>query len=643
MATTLGSRTRTRVLCLLVFLTACQAPFQRRDWSSYTGPGREHFLKEEVPFIEIRDPIEPVNRVLAGANYALLRYGLAPLGRVYRFIVPPPLRTGLENVGDNLRYPRRLVNNLLQGKWSDSWNETRRFAANTTLGMAGLYDPATEIWQIPASNEDFGQTFARAGWRDSTYLFLPFLGPSTIRDGLGKVGDAAFSPLTYVPFASVADRFNDLSDEFEGLLRAVHSNYDAYQLGRVLYVLTREVDATDFSWKSDSTGEVETLAAVFLAPEDPGFPGRGETHTVTLFDDERRLPYSAWMQPEPATVVYLLPGLGAHRIGESSLGLAEAAYDFGASVVTLSSAMNFEFMKGGASTALPGFLPRDAADVHRALGAIHADLERRYPGHAEGQSRFLFGVSLGGAHTLTISATAQDPDDDGLKFDLYVALDPPVDLRYAAGQLDRFYNAPLGFPATERAERMEEILAKVLELAEGRMEPTMDLPFTRLEAEYLIGLSFRATLQMVLLASQERHDQGILLTPRDPLRMAPAFREASEYSFMEYLYGFLLPYYAEQIPEVTLDDAGAAWIFERSDLRSLEPSLRSNERVRVFANANDFLLGPDDRTWLQSVLGERAFFFDEGGHLGNLHRDAVQEVIRSIVVQANEEVAPVEN
>jgi hypothetical protein len=132
------------------------------------------------------------------------------------------------------------------------------------------------------------------------------------------------------------------------------------------------------------------------------------------------------------------------------------------------------------------------------------------------------------------------------------------------------------------------------------------------------------------------------MTERDPLCMAPAFREASEYSFMEYIYGFLIPFRTEQEEGTNFDEAAVERVFEQSDLRFIEKALRGNARVRVFANSNDFLLGPDDRAWLRDVLGEHAYFFDDGGHLGNLHRGRVQEAIRSIVERAGEEAEAIE-
>ena len=110
--------------------------------------------------------------------------------------------------------------------------------------------------------------------------------------------------------------------------------------------------------------------------------------------------------------------------------------------------------------------------------------------------------------------------------------------------------------------------------------------------------------------------------------MAPAFREASEYSYMEYFYAFVLPYFAEREPRVTFDESGARRLFERSDLHTVEDALARERRACASSpTTNDFLLRPEDVEWLRATLGERLTLFEEGGHLGNLYRDYLQEQI----------------
>ena len=129
------------------FVTSGCASLETTDWTTYDGPGKEHFLKEEVELPYADDPLEPVNRAFSGFNHVLMVAIVAPIGWVYRTVFPSPVRTGVDNAFDNLYYPVRLVGNLLQGKFSESWHETERFAVNTTVGVLGLWDPATS-WGI---------------------------------------------------------------------------------------------------------------------------------------------------------------------------------------------------------------------------------------------------------------------------------------------------------------------------------------------------------------------------------------------------------------------------------------------------------------------------------------------------------------
>lgn len=605
---------------------------ERRDWSSYAGPGAQHFRAEEVPFPHVEDPLEPLNRASAGASDAALRYGVRPVASLWRALAPRVAREALGRAFENLLFPGRLANNLLQGKLAASGVETARFALNSTVGLAGLLDPAAELGLEPQP-EDFGQTFATWGWRSSTYLFIPLLGPSTVRDGLGELPDAALDPATYFFPAAQARGLNSLTGHLEADLRRIDVQWDAYEPARTLYTLQRELDVADVRLAGDDSAATQSLSAVFLAPEDPEFAGLATLRSERIAATGRELPYGLWLQPGRAPLFYVVPGFGGHRLSDAALAVAEIAWRTGHSVAVVSNPTNWEFMERAASVPVPGFGPVDARDLHAALTAIDRGLERRFPGRFA--YRRLGGLSMGAYYALLLAAGEEEARSEGLlPFDLYVALDPPVSLEHGLGALDRFYNAPLAFPAEERAQRIDDIFAKVLVLARGTLEPNEALPFTRLESEFLIGLSFRLDLQYLLLASQERQDLGVLRTKRSPWCMAPAFREASEYSYLEYVYAFLLPFYAAREPDIEVDEAGARRLFERADLRSVARGLAANDRVRTFANENDFLLREEDVAWLRETLDERLVLFPAGGHLGNLHRDAIRDVIERTVQEA---------
>ncbi|MGH2349157.1 MAG: MlaA family lipoprotein [bacterium] len=549
----------------------------------------------------------------------------------------------------HLVFPRNFAAHLLQGQWREARDETARFAVNTTVGLAGFWDPATRWLEIEAAPEDFGQVFARWGWRPSTFFVLPIAGPSSIRDGLGLIPDAVLDPATYFFPAGPILTYNDLVDSIPDYRRFAASSFDAYDDARLLWSLAREerIDAPDATGPGDDTGATQTLEAAFLGPRDPGFALRLDTREVAM-PTGRVLPYSLRMQPGRAPLVFLVPGLGAHRLASSSLALAEMAWERGFSVAIVSSALGFEFIERGGSHPVPGHAPVDARDVHVALDAIDRDLADRYPGRVG--ARVFLGYSLGAFHGFYVAAEEGDPAQRLVRFDRYLLLDPPVRLLYGMERLDAFFDVPLALPEPEREAEVRRILLKAVAVAReaqaarlgagsySRLEatdlgastltPQVELPFTNDEAEFLIGLAFRRSLQALLYASQEREDLGVLLTERRRLRRLPAYLEIGDYSFEMYLHAFLLPYHRNRLGTV----ASAEELIAMNDLHAIAAPLRGHPKLRVFANRNDFLTSNEDIAWLTELVGpERVRFFPRGGHLGNLHRPEVQaEVMASL-------------
>lgn len=134
------------------------------------------------------DPWEPFNRSMYGFNRGLDKAIVRPVARGYRKAAPQPVRKGIGNFLTNIRYPVVILNLALQGRGGDAGRALERFLVNTSVGILGIFDPATRA-DMPAYNEDFGQTFAVWGWENSRYLVLPLLGPSTVRDTTGMPFD----------------------------------------------------------------------------------------------------------------------------------------------------------------------------------------------------------------------------------------------------------------------------------------------------------------------------------------------------------------------------------------------------------------------------------------------------------------------
>ncbi|MCS6920386.1 MAG: MlaA family lipoprotein [Elioraea sp.] len=150
-------------------------------------------------YFERNDPLEPLNRAIFAFNEAFDHLLFRPAAEAYRILVPKPVRTGVGNVIDNLLVPRTAANLLLQGRADDAAKSMARFIINSTLGVFGIFDVASEMGIEPRF-EDFGQTLAV--WAGTTnggpYLVLPILGPSTLRDAFALPIDMAMDPWTWV-------------------------------------------------------------------------------------------------------------------------------------------------------------------------------------------------------------------------------------------------------------------------------------------------------------------------------------------------------------------------------------------------------------------------------------------------------------
>ncbi len=144
------------------------------------------------------DPLEPVNRGIFKVNEVVDGLVLKPVAHIYRGVLPAPVRTGVHNALTNLSAPVVFVNSALQGDNTNMANTLGRFLINSTLGVAGIFDVASEMGVAKANKKDFGQTLGVHGVGPGPYIVLPILGPSNLRDGFGLAADTAMDPFTYI-------------------------------------------------------------------------------------------------------------------------------------------------------------------------------------------------------------------------------------------------------------------------------------------------------------------------------------------------------------------------------------------------------------------------------------------------------------
>ena len=195
---------------------------------------------------QIADPLSMWNRAMFHFNDKLYFWVLKPLARGYKAVTPDFFRTGVKNFFRNITTPIRLVNCALQGKGEASGIEIARFVVNTTVGVLGLGSPADNYPSlIRPDEEDLGQTLGKYGIGNGFYIVWPVIGPSTVRDTVGRVGDWFLNPINYIepPEASWAvwgfDKVNQTSfriGDYEALKKAA---IDPYVALRDVYIQFR--------------------------------------------------------------------------------------------------------------------------------------------------------------------------------------------------------------------------------------------------------------------------------------------------------------------------------------------------------------------------------------------------------------------
>ncbi len=196
--------------------------------------------------VQVKDPLEPFNRVMFKINDKLYYWVLKPTARAYRSLFPSNFRTSLQHAFYNIKYPIRAVNSILEFKFGDFFKETGRFVVNTLLGFGGMIDVARGIpWLKHAPPErDTGVTLGYWGIGNGFYIVLPVVGPCTLRDAVGKVGDYFLDPVTYVEpetaSASIKaeDKLNYLSihiNDYDDLKKASLDPYVSFRNAYIQY------------------------------------------------------------------------------------------------------------------------------------------------------------------------------------------------------------------------------------------------------------------------------------------------------------------------------------------------------------------------------------------------------------------------
>ncbi len=239
----------TIALMLVLFISGCATKPDSANLEPPMYPV-EDYVKSDVEYaIDVYDPIEGFNRNMYTFNYYFDEYVFLPVVSGYQYITPDYAEDRVSDFVDNVFEFNNFVNNLLQLKFKETGLTVLRFITNTTVGIAGLWDPATDMG-IERQSEDFGQTLGHYGVGDGPYLVLPIFGPSNLRDTTGLITDAvSFSllgPPAWIDDDGVTLAFTGVS----AIDKRKRESFRYYQTGspfeyemiRMLYTAKREIE-----------------------------------------------------------------------------------------------------------------------------------------------------------------------------------------------------------------------------------------------------------------------------------------------------------------------------------------------------------------------------------------------------------------
>jgi phospholipid-binding lipoprotein MlaA len=252
-----------------------------------------------------RDPWERMNRVTYKFNDKLDKAILRPVATTYVKVTPHPVQRGVSNFFSNLTYPLVIVNDLLQGQVKPFLSDTVRLAMNTTIGLGGLFDPASHAG-IDRNDRDFGQTLGKWGVKTGPYLVIPFLGPSDVRDGIGRAVDSYADPRNYLHndwaiYGLWTLGFVNLRAQLLSYDRLLDSAYDPYAFMRNAYLQNRDFKVYGGRSPTEEQQEEELLNEAGVEEQAPPPSSKPQPQPPQQQQPQSQPPPQPKPQPQTST------------------------------------------------------------------------------------------------------------------------------------------------------------------------------------------------------------------------------------------------------------------------------------------------------------------------------------------------------
>lgn len=613
-----------------------------------------------------KDKHEKFNRKLFVFNLKLNKFVLRPINTLWGSIMPQYAMDRFQNLYTNINFPVRVFSCMFEKDFKSSGTEFERFLINTTIGVGGLYDPATSVFKIEAHNEDMEQVLGRTKMKQGPYLVLPVV-QGNLRDLFGQLLDVPLRGSSYIPFATTAFFINSTTGAQAGIKRLDESNADPYIVARQLKGLDEYVKINDIDRKSvlnkkevflntisinnsiadtELKNLVQTKAKADINLENYNPQGSLiDSMRSGLFDNEK-YDSSIWSETSvwnrtfkkklkfasvniekskpdykyryilqkdknaPLAIIY--PAFGEGIWGDKAIRQAKILYDEGYSVIIQSSAFHWEFVRSLPDGYRPGIPSQDAKMLRLTTAKIIKDVETKKKRKFE--KRILVGNSFGALTTLFVAS--QEENENTLGVSNYFVINPPIDTFFALKQLDKYSQDWKNNPEDLKL-RIAVTVQKIIDVSKNKDYKNgkydgLSLPFNNDEAELVIGYVMKQKLYDVVYSIENCKRS----------KVNTLYNEINDMSFYEYAQKYLKDYFVanknKSIEQLDYD----------ASMYSLVNFLQKNKNYKIYHSLDDYFTTPEQIMWLKKQSKEKVVVFSNGSHLGFLYRPEFIELFK---------------
>lgn len=619
-----------------------------------------------------KDRCENFNRKIFIFNSKINKIIIRPANTVWASIMPKYGMDRIKCAYTNMEFPIRFVSCLLEKDFKSSKTEALRFLTNTTIGFAGLYDPAKSKFKLEPRQEDMKQVLAYYNVKKGPYLVLPIVISGNVRDIVGEILNCPLNPTSYVigPVAAAAKALVVLNQtaSLQTIVKTIDSIYaDPYDITKKLsgvekYIYNSNLDRKEVLAKkisSQNIVKVSNLCPPCVLKSDikiENYNSQGplvdsmrtslfddktlddsiwsemsvwnrcfskkiKTSYVKLFSDRAKYKYRYILQKNkksPLAIIY--PSIGEGVMSRHSVVLAKIFYAEGYSVLIQGSAFQWEFVNSMPADYRPGFLPKDSYYSRILTSKIIDNLQKRYA--CNFGKRIIIGTSFGASTALF--AAAQEEKENTLNISNYISINPPVEMLFALKQIDK-YSQESNDNKSDIKERTALTAEKAIQLFQNISDKKAKIS-SEDKLESLNITDDEAKLVLDFIMKQKLSDLVFTVEKAPKHKKSQIYQTINNMNFYDYAQKYLLSDKYESVNQLDYD----------TSLHSIADFLKNSTNYKIYHTIDDYYSSPEQLKWLKQQSDKKTVLFSNGSHLGILYRkEFLDELKKDINLKNN--------